>query len=469
MNKLLNLDYEPLLENLGGEYYDIVTPASFPERTLRFRNDVLLRKLGLSPQQVWDDDFIECFGEFQGKRPYLALKYHGYQFGQYNPELGDGRGFLYGQVRGQDGQLYDFGTKGSGRTPYSRQADGRLTLKGGVREVLAAEALHHLGVHTSRCLTMIETGEKLWRGDEPSPTRSSVMVRMSRSHIRFGTFERLHYLQRPDLIGKLLDHVIADYYPQAKSSAHPYAAFYRELVERTAKLAAQWMAVGFCHGVLNTDNMPITGESFDYGPYGFIDNYDPKFIAAYFDYSGRYSFGNQPGICKLNLEMLQTPLRLVMAQTDLDEGLRVFEEAYHQEFRRMILHRLGFVETIPEPLGLELVAATIQLVHNSLIGYHQFFRELTIGFNAGWRSRSDLILENTNYRLDNLTGWQSLYQRALHGLPPSTMADVDDRLAKANPETYLLRPEIEAVWSEISEQNNWEPFNDLVSRLQNRQ
>jgi uncharacterized protein YdiU (UPF0061 family) len=146
-------------------------------------------------------------------RPLLALRYHGYQFGEYNPQLGDGRGFLYGQVRGKDGDLYDFGTKGSGNTPYSRSADGRLTLKGGVREILAAEALHRLGVNTSRCLSMIETGEQLWRGDEPSPTRSCVMVRFSKSHIRFGTFERLYHIGRADFAQKLLDHVIEIYYP----------------------------------------------------------------------------------------------------------------------------------------------------------------------------------------------------------------------------------------------------------------
>ncbi|NJO76982.1 MAG: YdiU family protein, partial [Leptolyngbyaceae cyanobacterium RM1_406_9] len=212
-NPFLLLNYEPALENLGDDYFDIVSAAEFPRHILRFRNDQVLPRLGLDPQSVKDADFIQAFGYFQAQQLPLALRYHGYQFGEYNPFLGDGRGFLYGQVRGTDGELYDFGTKGSGTTPYSRGGDGRLTLKGGVREVLAAEMLHVLGVRTSRCLSLIETGEALWRGDEPSPTRSSVMVRFSRSHIRFGTFERLHYLNRPDLTQKLLNHVIQYYYP----------------------------------------------------------------------------------------------------------------------------------------------------------------------------------------------------------------------------------------------------------------
>jgi uncharacterized protein YdiU (UPF0061 family) len=307
-NPFLSLNLETALESLGEDYYDIVPAAEFPQHILRFRNDELLQKLGLEPSTVTDEDFIEAFGYFQGVRPFLALRYHGYQFGEYNPNLGDGRGFVYAQVRGNDGKLYDFGTKGSGRTPYSRHADGRLTLKGGVREVLAAEMLHRMGVRTSRCFSLVETGEQLWRGDEPSPTRSSVMIRFSESHIRFGTFERLHYLGRKDLIEKLLDWVIAHYYPHLNDTLPPltsegtgnpkekYARFYQELVQRVATLTAQWMAAGFCHAVLNTDNMSITGESFDYGPFAFIPTYNLKFTAAYFDYYGRYSYGNQPAI-----------------------------------------------------------------------------------------------------------------------------------------------------------------------------
>ncbi|MFM6711185.1 MAG: protein adenylyltransferase SelO family protein, partial [Microcystis panniformis] len=213
-NPFLSLPYESAMQDLGDQYYDQVAAADFPSHILRFRNDALLPLVGIEPELTLDEHFIEAFGKFQSLTPFLALRYHGYQFGEYNPFLGDGRGFLYGQVRGVDGKLYDFGTKGSGRTPYSRHADGRLTLKGGVREVLAGEALRSLGVNTSRCLSLVETGEALWRGDEPSPTRSSVMIRVSNSHIRFGTFERLFHIKRGDLIKRLLDHVIIYYYPE---------------------------------------------------------------------------------------------------------------------------------------------------------------------------------------------------------------------------------------------------------------
>ena len=343
-NPFLNLEYEPAIENLGEDYYTEVTAAEFPEHILRYANQKLLPFIGIEMESIQNHHWIEAFGKFQGIRPFLALKYHGYQFGSYNPQLGDGRGFIYGQVRGKDGKLYDFGTKGSGRTPYSRQADGRLTLKGGVREIIAAESLSRMGVNTSRCFCLIETGESLWRGDEPSPTRSSVMVRFSHSHIRFGTFERLYYLERPDLIKNLLDHVIYYYYPHLISVEQPYRQFYSELVQRVALLAAQWMAAGFCHGVLNTDNMSITGESFDYGPYAFINTYEPKFTAAYFDYGGRYSYGNQPFICRWNLELLQKPLNLVIPADDLQLELANFHDYYEQYYQSLMLKKLGLTK-----------------------------------------------------------------------------------------------------------------------------
>jgi serine/tyrosine/threonine adenylyltransferase len=465
-NPFLHLIYEPEVEdNLGEDYYDVVAAAEFPQHILRFRNDLLLPKLGLKAEVVSDRDFIAAFGKFQSIRPFLALRYHGYQFGYYNPSLGDGRGFLYGQVRGVDGNLYDFGTKGSGRTPYSRTADGRLTLKGGVREVLAAEALHRLGVNTSRCLSVVETGESLWRGDEPSPTRSCVMIRFSRSHIRFGTFERLHYLKRADLMSKLLDRVIAVYYPHIGDNEDKYGLFYAELVERVAQLTAQWMAAGFCHGVLNTDNMSITGESFDYGPYAFIDSYNPQFIAAYFDYGGRYSYGNQPMICKLNLEMLQTPLGMVMSASDLESGLAQFDDCYQSTYEQLMLQRLGF-DGLFAPVAEELLTATIQLLRNSQILYQDFFKELTLGFNYGWRNEPNLILENASFAQEISDSWKNLYHSCLNKLPETEMSQISDRLEQFNPQFTLIRPVIESIWQPIVEEDNWQPFNDLVKKIQ---
>ncbi|MBW4697617.1 MAG: YdiU family protein [Aphanocapsa lilacina HA4352-LM1] len=463
-NPLLQLDYEPAFSALGNDYYDLVAAAPFPEHRLRFRGDGVLRLLGLDPATVGDEHFIEAFGRFEGRGPFLAMRYHGYQFGEYNPHLGDGRGFLYGQVRGLDGELYDLGTKGSGTTPYSRGGDGRLTLKGGLREVLASEALHHLGVRTSRSLSLIETGEALWRGDEPSPTRSAVLVRTSRSHIRFGTFERLHYLKRKDLTQKLLDYVIAYYYPHYAAEPERYALFYRELVGRTAELAAQWMAVGFTHAVLNTDNMSICAESFDYGPYAFIDTFDPGFTAAYFDHYGRYSYGNQPLICRLNLEALQIPLAMVVPASDLEAGLAVFDAHYTGHYTARMLAKLGFGALDPG-LGASLLNATLLYLEAAQAGYHDFFRALAAAFERRWREDQGAIVAPAAGAQEAFEPWRDAYFRALASLPEAESERVGERLHRHNPFTVLLRPAIEAVWAAIDQDDDWQLFHDLIGRL----
>lgn len=463
-NPFLHLDYEPAFEALGGEYSDLVTAAEFPMYQLRFRNDCILTQLGLNPETVTDDHFTEAFGKFEAVRPLLAMRYHGYQFREYNPYLGDGRGFLYGQTRGIDGKLYDFGTKGSGRTPYSRNADGRLTLKGGVREVLAAEMLHRMRVKTSRCLSLIETGEQLWRGDEPSPTRSSVMIRFSRSHIRFGTFERLHYLKRKDLIKILLDHVITYYYSSIKSESDRYILFYAELVKRVAELVAQWMASGFCHGVLNTDNMSITGESFDYGPYAFIPDYNLQFTAAYFDYGKLYCYGNQPFICEGNLELLQKPLSLVIPLEELKKALDPFQQYYREYYRQRMINRLGF-EQLPTPEAEELLQITINLLKNNPISYPDFFIQLREQFCQQWQDQPQNILKAAE-PMEHLEAWRQQYYHHLQTLSYPELEQIKQRLNHYNPQVVIIRPKIEAVWEQITLEDNWQPFYDLLAQIQ---
>jgi len=498
-NPFLRLTYEPALESLGDDYFDVVAAAEFPAHTLRWRNDDLLPQLGLDPAQVSEHDFTEAFGAFWGRSPFLALRYHGYQFGDYNSRLGDGRGFLYGQVRGVDGELYDLGTKGSGMTPYSRGGDGRLTLKGGVREILASEALQAQGVLTSRCLSLVETGEQLYRGDEPSPTRASVMVRWNRSHIRFGTFERLHYHSRADLIQTLLDHVLQTYYPHLLQQAEAGSAavgllFYAELVERVADLTAQWMAAGFCHAVLNTDNMSITGESFDYGPFAFIETYDPKFVAAYFDYYGRYRYANQPGIGQLNLQMLQTPLSMVLPKAELDRILEAAYETRHRAtYRRLMLQRLGFnganAASLDPALADDLLRWTIQLLNDFPVGYPDFFRRLRQQYSPQWREEAGAIppglfelmadsdetkaaatraeaerATETNLSIEGWESWRDIYHLCLNQCAQPD--EVAATLAAHNPITSLVRSQIEAIWEPIAQEDNWQPFYDLVDKLQ---
>ncbi|MBP6741580.1 MAG: YdiU family protein, partial [Deltaproteobacteria bacterium] len=262
---------DPQLLRLGDGFFDAVAPAQFPVARLRYRNQGWATRMGLgelTPEQ-WQRHFW-AFEPLAGNLPQpLALRYHGHQFGVYNPDLGDGRGFLFAQLRDHaTGRLLDLGTKGSGPTPYSRRGDGRLTLKGGIREVLCTERLEALGVYTSKSFSLFETGEMLQRNDEPSPTRSSVLVRLSHSHLRLGSFQRLAHLGDQQRLRALVDFACATHFPHLPSPSPE--SLLREVSQRLAYLFASYTAAGFVHGVLNTDNLNLTGESFDYGPYRFL-------------------------------------------------------------------------------------------------------------------------------------------------------------------------------------------------------
>ncbi|OYW35111.1 MAG: selenoprotein O, partial [Brevundimonas sp. 12-68-7] len=367
---------EPAFFDLGPGFGDAVRPAAFPETRLRFRNHRAAASVGLDA--LSEAEWIAHFGRFEplpGQPGPIAMRYHGHQFRAYNPDLGDGRGFLAAQMRetpraqaasdrvasgsAQSGRLMDLGTKGSGTTPWSRAGDGRLTLKGGVREVLAAAMLEARGVPTSRALSLIETGEALERGDEPSPARSAVLVRLQHSHVRFGTFQRAAFFGRADQVETLVEHVRALYHPAVAPGDAP--GLLAAIVDASARLTARWIAAGFVHGVLNTDNLNVTGESFDYGPWRFLPGYDPGFTAAYFDHSGLYAFARQPEAVFWNLTQLAGCLKLVAEAEPLTEALNGFGPAYIRELRAAFLERLG-VKSLGEASDQRLLDATLALL-----------------------------------------------------------------------------------------------------------
>ena len=290
------------------------------------------------------------------------------------------------------------------------------------------------------------------------------MVRLNKTHIRFGTLERLHYLKRPDLISKLLDRAIAVYYPDIADGEDKYRQFYAQLCDRVAKLAAQWMAAGFCHGVLNTDNMSIAGESFDYGPYAFITTYDARFTAASFDYGGRYSYGNQPHICKFNLELLQEPLSLITERSPLEVELTQFDDLYQQYYQQLMLQKLGF-EFDGSTIQRELFERTIGILRDTEIAYHGFFAELSQEFSPTWQDDSSSILSHASFAAQITEDWRKTYYKCLQQTSTEAIDVMGDRL-NHNPQTALLRPQIESVWQSIGEANDWQPFNDLLRQLQ---
>lgn len=450
---------EPRFFDLGEDYGDAVRPADFPETRLRLRNDRAAATVGL--ETLTDGEWITHFGRFEplpGQPGPVAMRYHGHQFRTYNPDLGDGRGFLAAQMRDDQGRLLDLGTKGSGQTPWSRGADGRLTLKGGVREVLAAEMLEALGVPTSRAMSLIETGEALERGDEPSPTRSSVLVRLSHSHIRFGTFQRTAYLERPDLTAALAEHARAHYHPSVAEGDVP--GLMAAIVAASARLTARWIAAGFVHGVLNTDNLNVTGESFDYGPWRFLPHYEPGFTAAYFDRFGLYAFARQPEAVFWALTQLGGALKPIADVGALTEALNGFGPRYIAELRAAFLERLG-VKSLGEAADQRLVDTTLALLREGgeALRWEPLFHDWFCGFSS-----SERALRGPRSRLYQGETFDA-FRFALFEHEPDRPERLErPALAAPEPEEMLI-DEVEAIWSAIDREDDWHPFHDKRARL----
>jgi uncharacterized protein YdiU (UPF0061 family) len=460
---------DPRFAQMGREFADPVAPADFPMAEIRFRNDRAAASVGLDT--LSDAEWRSAFARFEplpGNQPKpLAMRYHGHQFQVYNPDLGDGRGFLFAQLREQGtGRLLDLATKGSGQTPWSRNGDGRLTLKGGVREVLAAAMLEAQGVPTSRAFSLIETGEALKRGDEPSPTRSAVLTRLSHSHIRFGTFQRHAFQQRPDNITRLIDHVIGLYYPVLAgldAAARP-PALLAAVVQASATLTARWTTAGFVHGVMNTDNMNITGESFDYGPYRFLPRNDPNFVAAYFDHNGLYAFGRQPQVMFWNLHQLANCLALVAQSEPLSDALNGFSSAYRTALTAAMLDRLGLASVSPEA-DIDLVNLAFRALASGgeqadLLRWEPFFFDW-----FGGEASADRALSGPRGELYGNEAFLA-FRAALAGRPatrPERLAHA--YFARSEPEE-LIYEEIEQIWTAIADRDDWEPFGAKLAGIE---
>jgi uncharacterized protein YdiU (UPF0061 family) len=455
---------DPRFPALGDAFADRVEPARFPETLLRFRNDRAAATVGL--EALSDGEWLDHFARFEplpdNQSHPLAMRYHGHQFRVYNPDLGDGRGFLFAQLRERGtGRLLDLATKGSGQTPWSRAGDGRLTLKGGVREILAASFLEALGVPTSRAFSLVETGEALVRGDEPSPTRSAVLTRLSYSHIRFGTFQRLAYFDRRDLMVQLVDHVIETYFPDLADDADRPATLMRAVVAASARLLSRWMAAGFVHGVLNTDNMVVTGESFDYGPWRFLPRNDPNFVAAYFDHSGLYSFGRQPEAVFWNLQQLAGCLSLVTDQADLLATLNSFSDLYRAALREAMLKRLGL-----ESRGAEADTALVNAAFRALADGGEALRWEPFFFDwFGGEASIERALRGPRAHLYGREPLLDLRRRFADYTP-----DRPERLShpvfqRQEPEELIV-DEVEGLWSPIAEADDWAPLRAKLARIE---
>lgn len=462
----------PRYASLGEGFADVVVPARFPSKKPRFWNDRWAAKVGLGDLTI--EERAAHFWSFEplpdNLPAPLAMRYHGHQFGVYNPALGDGRGFLFAQIEDDRGRLLDLATKGSGTTPWSRDGDGRLTLKGGVREVLATEMLEALGVSTSKTFSLFETGDRLFRGDEPSPTRSSVLVRLGHSHLRFGTFQRFAYLGEHDRLRAILDFAIDHYAPEARGEGPArgeasargdgdlVVRFLRVVTERSARLAASWIAAGFAHGVLNTDNMNICGESFDYGPYRFVPEYDPDFVAAYFDETSLYAFGKQPRVVLWNLTRLADALRPLSPTAPLGDALRTFEATFFEALADRVLFRLGLSRLDPD-LDAACCDGVLSFLEDTRAPLDRFYFDWYGGLASEGRAMESPL--RPHYEGPH----GAALRAALARHAPANPRALEHRyFARSEPVTLLIG-EIESLWSAIAERDDWTPFEAKIEAI----
>tara|TARA_R110000787_G_scaffold3532_4_gene13551 strand:+ start:18010 stop:19422 length:1413 start_codon:yes stop_codon:yes gene_type:complete len=449
---------------LADHFADAVEPANFPEQVLRFRNRRWANAIGLD--DLDDREWLQHFGRFDplpGNLPQpLAMRYHGHQFGTYNPQLGDGRGFLYAQVRGPHGRLHDLGTKGSGQTPWSRQGDGRLTLKGGVREILAATYLETLGVHTSKAFSLIETGEQLHRNDEPSPARGAVLVRLSESHIRFGTFQRAAYLDDRDGLGQLVDYCVAHFHPGANDPdmATKAVNLLGHITRATASMIGQWMAAGFVHGVMNTDNFNITGETFDFGPWRFLPVSDPNFTAAYFDENGLYRFGRQPTQGAWALQQLASALLPLAEADDLARGLAPYEAAYQQAFAAHTHLLLGLDGSGELGADLAFLQGFYGWMTTSGASWPQTFFDLYGGTASEPRMKTSP--QAGLYRAEAFVPIREF----LAARAPKHAERLSLPYFQAAAPVTMLIEDVEALWDPIAAEDDWSAFDAKMEHME---
>jgi uncharacterized protein YdiU (UPF0061 family) len=374
---IFGLTPENHYRRLPGDFYTAMTAEKVGEQPrLIHANPKAAALIDLDPKSFHDSAFVEIFSghrPFPGAEP-LAMAYSGHQFGVWAGQLGDGRALLIAQLRNRKGELWDVQLKGSGKTPYSRFGDGRAVMRSTIREYLCSEAMAALDIPTSRALAIVATGERVRRETmEPG----AVLTRLARSHIRFGHFEHFHHGapsqgKSPHAVKLLADHVIGEYFPQL---AGDYAGWFGEVVKRTAQLMADWQAVGFAHGVMNTDNMSILGLTLDYGPFGFVEAYDPGFVCNHTDETGRYAFDHQPGIGHWNLRALAVALSGLIPSEALVEKMSAYEKYFVDHYRARMRAKFGL--RLSEDGDDKLMGALLGLMAKARADYTLTFRGLS--------------------------------------------------------------------------------------------
>ena len=444
-------------------FYARVTPTAVAEPKLVAFNAPLAEALGLDPGTVEPEAASMLSGNHlpEDAQP-IAMAYAGHQFGVFVPSLGDGRALLLGELRAHDGNLYDLQLKGAGLTPFSRSGDGRAVVGPMLREYLISEAMHALGVPTTRSLAVVTTGERVYReGALPG----AVLTRVAASHIRVGTFQYFSARADSESLRQLLDYVIARHYPATRESAVPALAVLQEVAQRQARLIADWMRIGFIHGVMNTDNMAISGETIDYGPCAFMDTYDPNTLFSSIDHGGRYAYANQPVIAQWNLvRFAEALLPLIDADTakavSLASGvLEPFIDRFDAHFLTAMSHKIGLSSSVDG--DVELIRRLLVTMQRARADFTLTFRRLA---GAAENPDDEGTLRELFEDRAELETWLAQWRQRLTS-DPQTVSERARSMRAASPAFIPRNHRVQAAL-DAAEGGDYQPFRKLLAILQ---
>jgi uncharacterized protein YdiU (UPF0061 family) len=457
---LETLTFDNTYARLPDTFYAKLNPTPFSSAPyLVSFNPSAAELLDMDPDQAKRPEFAALFGGGMlapGMDP-LAMLYSGHQFGVYVPQLGDGRAILLGEAKNARGQRWDLHLKGAGMTPFSRDGDGRAVLRSTIREYLCSEAMHALGIPTTRALCIVGSDEKIYR--EQAET-GAMLLRMAPSHVRFGTFEIFYYRRQYEWLKVLADFVIDGHFMHLRNAPDKYVRFFVEVVERTARLIARWQAVGWAHGVMNTDNMSILGLTLDYGPFGFMDDYDAGFICNHSDHNGRYAFNQQPYIGLWNLSCLAQALLPLVEKEALKAGLDAYTPLFEREYLSLMRAKCGLSGEGNE--DDELIRDFLSLLQESHADHTIIFRQLGT-FASGPETKKEQLRDHFVNR-DGFDEWARRYRARLRS------EGSDDKLRQAamnlvNPK-YVLRNYLAQMSIEKAQQKDFSEVDRLLAVLQ---
>ena len=430
---------------LPEEFYNLQNWQGFDNPLLVIENAPLKQELGF--EKIEQQELLDIFNglsSIENLKP-LSMAYAGHQFGQYVEQLGDGRGLLLGEIESSEG-LIDIHLKGAGKTPYSRFGDGRAVLRSVIREYLCGEAINALSIPTSRALMIIGSDEMVIR--EKSET-AAMLARTAKTHVRFGNFEYFHYNNKPEYVKVLADFCINNYPSYFPRTKNIYEEFFKSVVEQTACLIAQWQACGFSHGVMNTDNMSILGETFDYGPYGFMEDYFPSYICNHSDHQGRYAFKNQPYIGLWNCSALGHALSSLISEESQGEILKTYESIFQNKLAELYRKKLGFTKLRND--DALLIQGLLDIMESEKLDYTNTFRNLTQAVTEVKTNELD-----SDVAMSWIKSFQERHSKESISIPEKLL------LMNANNPKYILRNYMAQEAIEAAENSDFSALETLI-------